>query len=338
MARDCGFFDSSNHDRQYDAGDFRKLVSILSKNGITRDTSTVNFQVNATTPASMNLTVNGGSGIVNGGWIQKSSQTTVNIPTASSTAPRYDAVVIEFNSQAVTRDIPITVVQGTADASPTHPTLTQTDTVYQIPLAYVKVEVNATSIAQEKIEDVRGTNECPWLRADIKEGFGIHISDDGTISTNIASRTVAGLVKVGQNLRIEEDGTLNALGGGGTGGGLYDLEDVDIDVETLANKDILVYNSTAEKWENKQPNGHTVAVRTLSASGWNSSNVYSLSSVYPDNEYDIQVAPYSAMTTAQLKAWSLAKPVGNSTGNTITALGEKPTIDIPVLVYAFKKG
>lgn len=84
--------------------------------------------------------------------------------------------------------------------------------------------------------------------------------------------------------------------------------------------------------------GHTATVVTLSSSGWNSSNVYSLTSSYPDASYDIQVAPYSGMTTAQLKAWSLAKPVGSSTSNTITALGEKPTIDIPVLVYAFKKG
>lgn len=83
--------------------------------------------------------------------------------------------------------------------------------------------------------------------------------------------------------------------------------------------------------------GTFVQTRTLSASGW-SNGVYDLSSVYPNNEYDIQVTPCTLTTSAQLKAWSLARPIGSATANTITALGTVPTIDITVMVVATKKG
>jgi len=83
--------------------------------------------------------------------------------------------------------------------------------------------------------------------------------------------------------------------------------------------------------------GTFVQTRTLSAASW-SSGVYDLSSVYPNNEYDIQVTPCTLTTSAQLKAWSLARPIGSATANTITALGTTPTIDITVMVVATKKG
>lgn len=83
--------------------------------------------------------------------------------------------------------------------------------------------------------------------------------------------------------------------------------------------------------------GTFVQTRTLSASGW-SNGVYNLASVYPNNEYDIQVTPCTLTTSAQLKAWSLARPIGSASANTITALGTVPTIDITVMVVATKKG
>lgn len=83
--------------------------------------------------------------------------------------------------------------------------------------------------------------------------------------------------------------------------------------------------------------GTFVQTRTLSASGW-SNGVYNLASIYPNNEYDIQVTPCTLTTSAQLKAWSLARPIGSASANTITALGTTPTIDITVMVVATKKG
>lgn len=81
----------------------------------------------------------------------------------------------------------------------------------------------------------------------------------------------------------------------------------------------------------------TVETRVLAAASW-SNGVYDLSSVYPNNEYDIQVTPCTLTTSAQLKAWSIARPIGSASANTITCLGTTPTIDITVMVVATKKG
>lgn len=59
----------------------------------------------------------------------------------------------------------------------------------------------------------------------------------------IASDETLGGIKVGQNLNIEEDGTLNAVGGS-----LSELSDVTI--SSLANDQTLRYNSTLQKWVN----------------------------------------------------------------------------------------
>ena len=303
------------------------------------------FKVTAQSPNAMYVDVAVGNAIVNGGWITPDSSTSLAIPTASTSYNRYDAVVIEYNNSDSTRAVALKIVQGAASSNPQYPTLTQTTNIYQIPVAYILVEANTSSIASEDIIDVRSdyqlsanvrtaTDEHLGV---IKGGDTVDIDDDGTLDVKVASRTQLGVVKIGANLRITEDGTLSATGGGGGGGAsaLYDLEDVDMDFNTLSSGQGLFYDDTDEKWHNE-----TLSLRqlvTLSASSW-SNGVYSLESLFPSSTYDIQISPCTSTTDAQLTAWALAKPLGSPNANTITAKGITPTIDITVQVFATKKG
>ena len=76
---------------------------------------------------------------------------------------------------------------------------------------------------------------------------------------------------------------------------------------------------------------------TIYATGWNN-NTYSFESTYPFGTYDISLELNGDSCTAeQMNAWSDAKILGSATSNKIKALGNVPTVNIPVIVRAVQK-
>lgn len=70
---------------------------------------------------------------------------------------------------------------------------------------------------------------------------------------------------------------------------------------------------------------------TILTSGW-SSGVYSFESDFPNATYDIEIELDSTATESQVEAWSNAKVTAVFGTNTMKALGDVPTVDIPVIV------
>ena len=75
---------------------------------------------------------------------------------------------------------------------------------------------------------------------------------------------------------------------------------------------------------------------TILTSGW-SSGVYSFESDFPNATYDIEIELDSTATESQVEAWSSAKVTSVFNTNTMKALGDVPTVDIPVIVKAVMK-
>ena len=73
--------------------------------------------------------------------------------------------------------------------------------------------------------------------------------------------------------------------------------------------------------------------RTILASNW-SSGVYSFESDFPSSNYNIEIELDSTATESQVEAWSSAKPTAVFGTNKMKALGDVPTVDIPVIVKA----
>lgn len=71
---------------------------------------------------------------------------------------------------------------------------------------------------------------------------------------------------------------------------------------------------------------------TLTASGWNTSNMYSFESTYPAEKYDLSIEVSSSATKAQCEAFTQAMICGSATENIIKALNGKPTVNIPVVL------
>ena len=85
-------------------------------------------------------------------------------------------------------------------------------------------------------------------------------------------------------------------------------------------------NAVADK-----SNKPTFSQYTILTSGW-SGGVYSFESAFPSATYDIEIELDSTATESQVEAWSSAKPTAVFGTNTMKALGDVPTVDIPVIV------
>ena len=80
----------------------------------------------------------------------------------------------------------------------------------------------------------------------------------------------------------------------------------------------------------------TFSQYTILTSGW-SSGVYSFESAFPSATYDIEIELDSTATESQVEAWSSAKVTSVFCTNTMKALGDVPTVDIPVIVKKVMK-
>lgn len=108
-----------------------------------------------------------------------------------------------------------------------------------------------------------------------------------------------------------------------------------VDNTSDANKPVSTAVQTAL---NGKANKSTHVKATLTAAGWNKqTKTYSFESTYPHAQYDIQVAYAKTCTSAQLDAWNGAMIAGDIESNAITALGDVPTVDIPIIVEAVEK-
>lgn len=101
---------------------------------------------------------------------------------------------------------------------------------------------------------------------------------------------------------------------------------------SYAGKMLMVNSSGKATWtEDTKSNKPTFSQYTILTSGW-SSGVYSFESAFPSATCDIEIELDSTATESQVEAWSSAKVTSVFGTNTMKALGDVPTVDIPVIV------
>lgn len=160
MAFTCGFFNSQNGDRKYNAEQMASIFDGLIKDGV-YDTVGDIFAV--TPGTGMQVLVGSGRAWFDHTWNNNDAPYPLAITAADVSLPRYDAVVLETNHSDTVRTNRLRVLTGTPASNPVKPTMTSTANVKQHPLAYIKVTAGATSITQSMIQVVVGTSECPFV-------------------------------------------------------------------------------------------------------------------------------------------------------------------------------
>lgn len=160
MALICGFFNSVNGDRKYNAEDMNKPYSRIVSNGVFANGEDLSTDFQVQIHEDLNVKVKKGQGIFAGKWAELDADYVVTVPTPNVTYPRIDSIVVRIDNNPETRAGAIVLLQGEASASPVAPELTRNELVMEYRLANITVEANVAVILASRIEDTRPSADC----------------------------------------------------------------------------------------------------------------------------------------------------------------------------------
>lgn len=163
MALSYGFYNSTNHDRRYDA---RTISSIFD--GIINDGVFGNIGKKFQVTLNKDLTVNVDSGRAwfDHTWTYNDSIVTLTHEAAHQVYDRKDAVVLRVDENK--RMNQLLIIKGTPASSPQNPSLTNSDGVHDHVLAYVTIRSQSTAIQSKDINYRVGTSDCPLVTGPLR--------------------------------------------------------------------------------------------------------------------------------------------------------------------------
>ena len=160
MAFTCGFFNSENGDRKYNAEQMSAIFDGIISDGVF---TTIGDHMAVSAGTGMQVLVGTGKAWFDHTWNVNDAAYPLAIAASDVTLSRIDAIVLETNHSDSVRLNKLRVVQGTVASSPVKPTLTNSEKVHQHPLAWVTVKPGVTQIAASAIENAVGTLGCPFV-------------------------------------------------------------------------------------------------------------------------------------------------------------------------------
>lgn len=170
MAFTCGFFNSVNGDRRYNAEQMNNPYKRLVSNGIFANedgTESTDFLVSKDTIGTVKVAK--GDGIFFDKWAKLDSEMTLDMYDPDTVFPRIDSVVIRVDLSDSVRAGSLIIKKGSPATSPTAPELDDTSTVKEYRLANILMPANATSADDLTITDTRATSECGWIVALVQQ-------------------------------------------------------------------------------------------------------------------------------------------------------------------------
>ncbi len=162
MSVTCGFYNSLNGDRKYDAAQVSSIFDGLIIDGVFASIGTA-FAVKAAGGLTINVGI--GKAWFNHTWTINDSILPMTAPEAEVLLDRIDAVVLEVNGMESVRDNTIKFVTGTPSSSPARPALENEGNVHQYPLAYIYRKYGTSVITQADITPMVGTAATPFVTA-----------------------------------------------------------------------------------------------------------------------------------------------------------------------------
>lgn len=160
MAFTCGFFNSENGDRKYNAEQMSAIFDGIIADGVF---TTIGDHMAVSAGTGMQVLVGTGKAWFDHTWNVNDAAYPLAIAASDVTLSRIDAIVLETNHSDSVRLNKLRVVQGTVASNPVKPTLTNSEKVHQHPLAWVTVAPGVTKIAASAIENAVGTAACPFV-------------------------------------------------------------------------------------------------------------------------------------------------------------------------------
>lgn len=160
MALTCGFYNSVDGDRKYDATQFASLFDGVITDGVVAAVG----DFFATTPGG-GMVVNVGTGRAwfNRTWTYSDAKIPLTLDASDLLYDRIDAVVLEIDTSIAVRDNSIKVIKGTPAQEPQKPVLTNEGDVHQYALAYVRVKASSIEVGAGDVTINVGQADCPFV-------------------------------------------------------------------------------------------------------------------------------------------------------------------------------
>ncbi len=171
----CGYFtaafdENGNPDRTYNADDLNEyLKGLISQDGIFYSVSDRCQVVQGdTTESNLYVIVKEGHGRVNNHWFKNTEDNKMELSPADVILDRKDRIVVRWDRTL--RKCVLSILKGTPASTPTAPTLTRNEDIYEISLATITIKKNATFIGAANITDERPNGEvCGWVTGLIEQ-------------------------------------------------------------------------------------------------------------------------------------------------------------------------
>lgn len=159
MALRSGFYNSMNNDRKYFASDFSMLFDGIIQDGVFAHVLE-KMVVKLTT--GMDIAVQPGLAWFNETWTYLDAPYPISLEESDILYDRYDVIALEVHNDNIERTNYIKIIKGTPASEPEKPTLVK-EGYYQYPLAYIRVPANSEALEAQNLENVVGTDECPFV-------------------------------------------------------------------------------------------------------------------------------------------------------------------------------
>ena len=160
MTLSYGFYNSVATDRTYDALQMGKIMDGVIEDGVF---PSIGDKLMVVPFSGMQITVGEGRAWFDHTWTLNDADYNLTHDAADATYSRIDIVAIEINSELAVRANSLKIIKGTPASVPVAPTLTNTSTIHQYPLAYVTIPKNTTTITADMISNKVGTVLCPYV-------------------------------------------------------------------------------------------------------------------------------------------------------------------------------
>ena len=161
MALECGFFNSIDNDRRYNARDLSCYFENIFSSGIFKR---IENCMKVSPAGGMKLSVAIGAGLIDCQWFRARAAQTVTVPTAHAVLPRIDNIVVRLDFANDVRDIFLTPVSGSPAEAPIAPDAVNTTSMKDLVIARVRVRAGTTEITEDDIIDTRENEElCGYV-------------------------------------------------------------------------------------------------------------------------------------------------------------------------------
>ena len=159
MSVSCGFFNSSNKDRLYDARQFSSIFDGVINDGVYMGYGG-HFAVTAMSTPSLSVNLASGRAWFNHTWTLNDA--TMSMTFDSTMTGRCDAVVLQVDTTDAVRANKIYIKKGTEGSPTVKPAMVRENGVYEYPICYVTIP-DTNVIAQSAIENKVGSSDTPYV-------------------------------------------------------------------------------------------------------------------------------------------------------------------------------